>query len=412
MFKHQVKKKTLLSLSVLCVLTNVTLFTQASPKFGSPDSVDNTIEANKKAPQKPWREALAEDHGFTFGLDYNVLALGATNTLPDKDEYTASGVARFYGAWNLIGKESGNTGGLVWKVEYRDAYTDTSPKYFGTDNMGMAGMIGATYTDQGARLTNFYWKQKLNGGKTSFMVGFLDTTDYVDAYALASPWGGFTNLALSTGAGTMGLPDDAAFGLAAGHMFTDNFYGIAGIADGNADSKKPFDGVETFVDDNQYFKTAEFGWTASQDKIYTDNIHVTYWHLNGGTKNSQLDSQGVNFSASFFATDQIMPFIRGGASKGDAALLSKSLVAGFGYFGLGSPQNNLGFAVNWGTFNKESPLVSIREGDDDQYIAEIYYNIAIGKHFNITPDIQYIKNPALSSEDDNWVFGVRMNIKI
>ncbi|MEH6452292.1 MAG: carbohydrate porin [Psychromonas sp.] len=403
-----ITSKTLYSLIVLLGAASTSFIVQASPKFGGPGSVGNTIEDNKQDPQKSWREALADEHDFTFGLDYNVLALSATNTLAGADDSSASGVARFYGSWDLIGRESGNTGGIVWKVEHRHSYTDTAPKGFAMDSVGMASMIAPSFSDQGSRLTNLYWKQKFNGGKTSLLVGFFDTTDYVDVYALASPWGGFTNLVFSTGAGTIGLPDDASLGLTAGHMFNDNFYGIASISDGNADSSNPFDGFDSFVNDNQYFKTAELGWTASQDRIYTDNIHLTYWHLDGGTKNSTKDSQGVNFSASFFATEQIMPFIRGGSSEGDAALLSKSLVAGIGYYGLGAPKNNLGFAMNWGEVNDEI----FGSGLDDQYIAEIYYNIAIGEHINITPDIQYIKNPALSSEDDSWVFGIRINMKI
>lgn len=403
-----IKNKSFLSISIICALVSSSLMVQASPTFGGPDSVGNTIEDNKKGQQKPWREAMAEEHGFTFGLDYNVLALTATNTHPDADDSSASGVARFYGSWDLIGRESDNTGSFIWKIEHRHAYTDTAPKGFGMGSVGMASMIAPSFSDQGTRLTSLYWKQKFNRGKTSLLVGFFDTTDYVDVYALASPWGGFTNLVFSTGAGTIGLPDDTSLGITAGHMFNDNFYGIASVSDGNADSSNPFDGFNSFVDDNQYFKTAELGWTASQNRIYTDNIHLTYWHLDGGTKNSTKDSQGLNFSASYFATEQIMPFIRGGSSEGDASLLSKSLVAGFGYYGLGSPANSLGFAMNWGEVNDEI----FGSGSDDQYIAEIYYNIAIGKHLNITPDIQYIKNPALSNEDDSWVFGIRVNIKI
>ncbi|MGF1756844.1 carbohydrate porin [Photobacterium sagamiensis] len=405
-FKH---KKSLVSFSLLLAISiNSTLASDKGTTFGGPDSVDNTIADNKKGPQKAFRARWAEDHGFTFGLDYHALGLTATNTLPGTDESSASGVARFYGSWNLIGRESGNTGGVVWKIEHRHAYTDTAPKDFGLGNIGMAGMAAPAYSDQGGRLTNLYWKQKLSVGKTSFMVGFFDTTDYVDTYALASPWSGFSNLVFSTGAAAIGLPDDASFGIAAGHMFTDNIYGIAGITDGNADSSKPFDGFDTFFNENEYFTTAELGWTASQDRIYTDNVHLTYWHLDGGTKNSIKDSQGINFSVSYFATPQIMPFIRGGFSEGDATLLSSSISAGFGYFGLGTPTNNLGFAINWGEVNEEA----FGSGFDDQYIAEIYYNIAMTKHINITPDIQYVKNPALNGEDNVWVFGIRAGISI
>lgn len=404
-----ISTKTSLSLlSIVCVLACSSLWAKSSLSFGGPDTVDNTIKDNKKGKQKAWRERLAEEHGLTFGVDYNLLALGANNTLASADQNAMSAVARFYGAWKLVGVDSANTGELVWKIEHRHAYTDTAPKAFAISNVGMAGMFAPSFSDQGSRLSNLYWKQTLNQGSTALMVGFFDTTDYVDTYALASPWSGFINLAFSTGSAAIGLPDDASLGIALGHMFSDNIYAVAGITDGNADSSHPFDGFDTFFNKNQYFTTAELGWTASQDRIYTDNVHLTYWHLDGGTKNSAEDSQGINFSASYFFTAQFMPFIRGGFAEGDASLLSSSISAGLGYFGLATPTNNLGFAVNWGKVNEEA----FGGGLDDQYSAELYYNMTIGKYFNITPDIQYVKNPALSDEDNSWILGIRANIKI
>ncbi|PKG38121.1 hypothetical protein [Psychromonas sp. Urea-02u-13] len=119
-YKQTMKNRTLLPISIFCALSSPTLLAQASPTFGGPDSVDNTIEDNKKGSQKPWREALAEKQGITFGLDYNMLGVYATDpnqlAIPafaiDDEDTSASGVARFYGTWNIIGQTSGNTGGL------------------------------------------------------------------------------------------------------------------------------------------------------------------------------------------------------------------------------------------------------------------------------------------------------------
>lgn len=412
--------KTLLSFSIICALSSTSLLAQASATFGGPDSVDNTIEDNKKGPQKAWRETLAADHGFTFGLDYNALGVTATNPSQGTEKNSASGVARFYGTWNLVGIESGNTGGLSWKVEHRHAYTDTAPKWHGLYNgINMAGMNGAAYNDQGSRLTLLHWKQKFNGGKTTVIAGWSDVTDYVDAYALASPWSGFTNLAFSTGAGSMALPDDGVLSLAVGHMITDNIYTIGSVSDGAGYSDDPLSGFDSLFNKHELFTTLELGWTASQDRIYTDNVHITAWHLDATTnedgssyRHGQIDSKGLNFSASYFATEQIMPFLRGGISEGDASLTKASVSAGIGYFGLGAPTNNLGAAINWSQANDQHVDFGGGFSDEDQYIMEVYYNIALGKHFNITPDIQYIKNPALSSEDDTWVFGLRINAKI
>ncbi|MGY3572099.1 carbohydrate porin [Vibrio paucivorans] len=415
-------KLTKLSLTIGLALCSAGAMADGA-NFGSPDTVENTI-ASQTAAKKTWRENLA-DNGITMGADYFALGLHSSDGVNGGDVSNASGIARFYGSWNLVGQESGNTGGIVWKVEHRHAYTDYAPKDFsGTtfkspDNIGYVGMISPAYSDQGFRVTNLHWKQKFNGGKTSLIVGWQDVTDYVDTYALASPWTGFSNLAFSTGAGAMGLPDDGILAISAGHMLNDNFYVVGGIADAKGKSDDIFEGFDTAFGDSTYFTTLELGWTASQEQIYTDNFHVTLWHFNEGSRHSLSSTvlpdgtvvggesgKGINFSWSQFLSPQLMPFVRGGFSEGDVALYDKSLSVGFGYFGLGAPKNNLGFAVNWSETNSDT-LQTFVGASDDQFTAELYYNIAIGEHFQITPDIQFIKDPALSDESSAVVFGLR-----
>jgi len=48
-------------------------------------------------------------------------------------------------------------------------------------------------------------------------------------------------------------------------------------------------------------------------------------------------------------------------------------------------------------------------GLDDQYTAELFYRWQVSKAIAVTPDLQYIKNPALNPEADSiWVFGLRV----
>jgi len=214
----------------------------------------------------------------------------------------------------------------------------------------------------------------------------------------------------------MGLPDDGILALSAGHMLTDNVYVIAGVANAKGKSDDILDGFNTLFNDGKLFTTLELGWTKSQEHIYTDNIHITLWNMDGGTRHnlssvnlpdgsqtySNENGQGINVSWSAFVTPHIMPFIRGGYSDGDIALYDKSISAGVGYFGFGSAKNNLGFAVNWSDINEDAFYAA-----DTQFTAELYYNMQLGEHFQVTPDIQYIKDPALSSESSAVVLGVR-----
>ncbi|NOH34832.1 carbohydrate porin [Vibrio chagasii] len=388
-----------------------------SANFDGPDSVENTI-AEQKAQKKSWRESLAED-GFTFGADYFALGLTSGDGVGGDSVDASSGVARLYGSWHLLGKDTQNSGSLVWKVEHRHAYGDTAPKDYSFGSLGYVGAIGPAYSDQGFRVTDLNWKQKINDGKGTIVVGWQDVTNYADVYALASPWSGFTNLAFSTGSGAMGLPDDGVLALSAGHMLGENFYVVGGIADANGKSDDIFDGFDTaFGSDASYFTTLEFGWTASQEQIYTDNFHVTFWDFGDDTRHSNSLSaeggSGVNFSWSQFTSDQIMPFVRGGFSEGDVALYDKSISVGMGYFGLGKPTNNLGVALNWAEVNGDSFAADAKatSGSTEQWTAEIYYNMQFGDHFQITPDIQYIQDPAFSTESSAWVFGIRARVFI
>ncbi|MGF1735035.1 carbohydrate porin [Photobacterium satsumensis] len=363
--------------------------------FGGPSAVENRLA----------------DESANFGLEYISVGVISPNGSNGNSVNRASGLVQFYGEWDLLDGD----GGIIFKIGHRHSYTDTpvSDLSFaddltgGPEGIGYVGSIGSIYTDVGFLVSNLHWMQRFNGGNTSVKIGWQDVTDYVDAYALANPVDGFNNLVFSTGSGSMGIPDEGVLAISAGHMITDNYYVVGSIADANGQSEDIFDGFNTAFNDGAYFTTIELGWTASQEQIYTDNVHITLWGFGEDTRHSNATGEGgkgINFSASWFATDNIMPFIRGGFSDGDVAIYDKSISVGIGYYGLGKPENTLGLAVNWAETNE------VAFGGDEQYTAELYYNMQLGKHVQITPDIQYIKNPAASSEDSALVFGLRTRL--
>jgi porin len=233
--------------------------------------------------------------------------------------------------------------------------------------------------------------------------GFVDPTDYVDVYALASPWTGFMNFAFSTGSASIAVPNEG-FGLAASGMLTDNIFLIGGLADLNSDPTDPGQTVESFFQDNEYFKHIEIGWTPSQDRIYLDNVHLTYWHADERVEALTPSGWGLNFSWTRYLGGKWLPFLRGGYAQDGGSLLQKSVSAGFGY--QPNPgQNLLGVGLNWGQPNEDT----WGSGLPDQYTAEVFYRWQISKAFAMTPDIQYLKDPAQNQETDSlWVFGLRV----
>ncbi|WNC67342.1 carbohydrate porin [Thalassotalea nanhaiensis] len=400
-----VKMKSAVALAISLAISPLA-FAEDGQKVGSPDSTEHVIEDNKHAPRISVKERLEKDYGLSLSADYNAFGITSGDTMEGTDDSAASGVFRLMGSWAAT-----ENGSLNFKIEHRHAYTDEAPKMYGINNIGMSSLSGAAFNDQGARVTNLYWRQNFNDGNTVVWAGFMDITDYLDAYAQASPWTDFSNLVFSTGSGTMALPDDAAFGMAAAHMITDNVYVLGGIADasGMSDMDEMSENVDKFLNDEKHHKSIELGYTgAGKSRIYLDNVHVTYWHQDGGTRHdnnaSGDDSEGVNFSASFMM-GKWMPFIRGGVSEGSAPMLEQSLVIGTGYYGLLKEGDTLGVAANWGKVNKEAFGT-----DQNQYIGQVYYKIPVTDYLQLIPDVQYVRNGAISNEEDQVIIGLRARI--
>ena len=368
-----------------------------TPGFGGPDAVENQL-ADDSASWNDWKKKLKDDHGFGFSIDYTSVLLTASET--STDNTGAGGIARIYGAWDLINE---GAGALIWKFEHRHAYGDTSPFDFSMGQMGYVGLQEPPFNDSDFRTQNLYWRHRLNGGRSTIMAGILDATDYVDAFALASPWLHFMNFGFSTGSAAIGLPNDAAVGIAYGSMVTDNMYMIAGITDTNGDPSDPFSGFDNFFSDNEYFTSVEIGWTSSHQRIIFDNTHVTVWHKDKQVVAGVNSGWGLAFSYSRYLDDNFMPFVRGAYADDGGSLLQKSLSIGMGYQ-TEAFSGLLGVGFNWGEPNEDT----FAPGLKDQYAIEAFYRVPVGDRFAVTADTQLIKDPALNpTENTIWMFNVR-----
>jgi porin len=366
-----------------------------APGFGGPNAVENQL-ANEKKDWGVWKKELEVNHGLSFGLDYTALFLSSSDTTAN--ETAAGGIARAFGVAQII-----KNGALVFKFEHRHEFGSPAPADFALSELGYVGLIGAPFNNSEFRTQNLYWRQRMNGGRSTLIAGVLDPTDYVDAFAMASPWLHFMNFAFSTGSASIGLPNDAAVGVAYGTMLSNSTYLIAGITDTNGDPGDPFQGFSNFFSDNEYFTSLEFGWTASQKRVMLDNIHVTAWHKDRQSVAGISDGWGLAFSLSRYINDNFMPFVRGGYAKDGGSLLQKSISIGMGY--QTKAFNGLvGAGLNWGDPNE----TTFSQGLQDQWAVEVFYRLPIGKYFTVTGDVQYIKDPALNPiQNTMWMFNLR-----
>ena len=226
----------ILTCLIVTALPAIAADSEGGQNFGSPNAVENQIADDAALtgsvfgdrlvqPWFDWKGRLQEKHGFGLGVDYTAVFLKASEQGLSSEDAASSGIARIFGAWELVGRGTPNSGAFVWKVESRHRYGAIPPSALQFE-LGGIGLIEPPFSDQGGRVTNLYWRQKVGGGKVTLMGGFLDVTDYFDVFALASPWTGFLNFAFSTGTTAAFLPNDATLGVAAGAMLSEKVYAI------------------------------------------------------------------------------------------------------------------------------------------------------------------------------------------
>lgn len=366
------------------------------PSFVGPDAIEHLVESDSRA-WTDWQAELRENHGFAIGADYAATFLSANDTAAN--DTAAGGIARVYGIINII-----ENGVLMYKVEHRHGFGDPAPAGFGLSELGYAGTIERPFNDDELTLQNLYWRQTFNGGRATLLAGILDATDFIDTFALASPWQHFMNASFSNGSNAIGLPNDAAVGLMYGTLLADNIYLVGSLTDANGDATEPLEGFGNFLSDNEYFKSIEIGWSPDKHQVLFDNMHLTAWHKDRQSGPDIEDGWGLAFSLSRFVNDRFMPFVRGGYAKDGGTMLQKSLSIGMGYQ-TAAFDGMFGAAFNWGDPNEST----FQQGLQDQWTVELFYRIPILRWFRVTGDIQYIKDPALNPSDNTiWLFNVRV----
>ncbi|NIP93670.1 MAG: porin, partial [Akkermansiaceae bacterium] len=148
---------------------------------------------------------------------------------------------------------------------------------------------------------------------------------------------------------------------------SDDLYVIGSIANMNGDPTDPFDHVESFFDESELFSSVELGWTSSQDRFYTDNVHLTFWHVDSVDSAGTPSGWGVNFSAAKWINDAYMPFLRAGYADDGGSLLEVSVSVGVATEIL-EEQALAGVAGNWGEPNGDT----FGAGLDDQFGIEAF----------------------------------------
>jgi len=380
------------------------------PQFGGPNAVGSTIIEDalnrsttvpgtpRLTPLESWfafKERLNDQHGLTLGLDYSALAQHYSGGAIDEND-AVGGIGRFYGTWSLYGRENSNTGNIVFKVENRHRITtELAPQDAGIA-AGSTLPTGTAFSNINGALTNLFFQHRLADGNFTVLAGMADVTDYLDVYGLISPWMHFQNLAFLTSP-AIAAPNQG-LGIAAGGMLTSNIYAVAGLADANGDPTLSVNPFDSFFDTKEYFSHAEIGWTSGKERIYLDNVHLTYWRVDEREAVGIDESEGLAASAAWFINEKWLPFVRAGWSRGPAAAMKRTLAGGLGL--RRENKDVVGIGIAWG----DPSIAELRE----QKTGEIFYRWQMTDVLAITPNVQIIWDPALNSDENRIaIFGFR-----
>ncbi len=349
---------------------------------------DNTLQ--------PWfdmKSALREKTGLQLGLAYTALYQGVA----DYDD-VGGGIFRLSGNWTLLNRDDGNNGSLVFSVDERHAYTDSTPGVYDGVGAGYHGITGSLFNDVGLILGDFNWQQQLLGGKAAVVVGRYDPNDFSGVLGYANPWTTFQNLTILFNP-SISLPD-WSYGIGAGSWFDDQYYLKAAVNDANGTA----DHLEFFSEGAEMYSSAEIGWSPSSTERYMKNVHLMGWHVDDATRADLEESYGLTFAANWTWNEVWMAFTKMGWSEGSAPLYNKSVTVGAMYR-MHRRSDLVGIALNWG----EPAVPELR----DQYTGELFYRFQLAQNLAITPSVQLLIDPALNPDEDYvWIGGLRARLTL
>jgi porin len=382
-------------------------------RLGGPDSVQSDLryhDAKKDslyrghfledvlAPYYALKKDLNDNHGLSFGLDYNVLYQAATEGLTD--DRAAGGVFRFYGKWILLGRGTPDTGSFVFRIENRHRLgTDIPPTKLG-DAIGSLYDTAAGFSDWGWGVTNLQWQQRfsIGSGCLAFALGQVDLRDWVDVFDLSNWRSALDSQAVTFP--TNPLPSAGLGGAVFAYLSEENTpFLIAGVGDANGHADQV--GFDTFFNVREYYTFAGVGITPSIERRTHDHLQFTYWHQDARREEGTPEGWGLSFSAGWKFEDKWAPFLRGGYSEGGVSASKAALIAGMGIHY--RSHDVLGFALGWGKPHEDD----LR----DQVTFETFYRLQISQNVGITPDVQLLINPSRNPDESMIaVFSIRVQL--
>ncbi len=181
------------------------------------------------------------------------------------------------------------------------------------------------------------------------------------------------------------------------------------VADADAEWDDVFDDVFSITEIN--FKPEIAG--------HPGNYRIYGW-FNGSDHEDLKDptkirenNYGVGLSFDQEITESLGIFARYGWQRGSVSQVEHAWSAGLQFFGkfYGRKDDTFGLAYGMAIIGDDWKDANSGINAGDEHHAELYYNLSVNEHLNVSPDIQWVKNPNGDRDNgDVWAFGIRAQL--
>ena len=353
-----------------------------------------------------WKRQFQQDTGLGIGGSYGIMWQNYSSSLISEHNAVGHKFTLIFD-YPLLNRGSPNALWFDVVVEDRRPLgTELVPTLAGI-GAGSIVPTAASWVDFSLGFTQFYLRQNLFNNRFQYAIGKLFAPNFINAYPFFDDNRQFFNQTFSVSP-TIAAPL-RGFGMVGAVFPFENsgFYVQSGIY--TANSKDTGFTIDTFFDEREYFYHLDIGWSGlarsavpinARGPMDTDNFHIILWNKDK-QENGPGQADGIAFNANKLIGGNVMVFLRGGWSEG--WFTDRHLTTGFGWRPANAPSDLFGVGVGWSRPTNRL----LRE----QYTAEVFYRFHVTPNFAVTPDLQYIKDPALNpTENDLWVAGLRLRL--
>lgn len=352
-----------------------------------------------------WKEKVKRETGFSYSLMGLWFYQHATKSLTENND----GLGQWYRVnanWTLIGRNTGHSGRIEARLEYRSNIGGLpSPTRLGSEIGIVAINPGFGYVDNfPLDLAVLNWTQMLLDNKLGFAIGRLSFDGYVDSSPFQSLTRGFTNRSLGLNP-TLGITGIGSLGMVVKGDLPGGFWLGAHIYDANAVNGEFNQDV---FRQNEWLTYFEAGWSPSDEQYSTDRIIFTYWHKDRREALGIRSGSGWVVSASHKVGEKFLPFVRFGHSNGGGGVVAESAFAAGCEWEVHSNQA-LSLGGGWARPVSQNE----QENPGDEYVVESSYKIQLLQALQVLFDAQLIVNPAqYPMKTTVGVFGFRTILHI